>query len=47
MEDKVKITVSEITWEEIVRRVMDGEIKNFEFLKFDAEGKILNREILD
>lgn len=47
MDERVKITISEITWEEIVEQVMSGKIKNFEFLKFDDEGKILNREILD
>lgn len=44
---KTTITITETTWEEIVRQVLDGEIKNFEFLKFDEEGRILNKEILD
>lgn len=47
MDEPVKITITETTWEEIVEQVMSGEIKNFQRLKFDDEGNILNREILD
>ncbi len=42
-----KIIISEITFEEIIRQLLDGELKDFKLLKFDEEGRITNREILD